>query len=133
AVGGARLRVPRPVRQPRPHRPGLIPPPERRELVPYIVDFESVSTDGLGSSPVAPALAGLRANEARYYRNKYDHVFTVEPADDAAAAVDRVRAILDEERGIVVRSPALEATDFEVAGLRMTYVFCESGLSINVM
>src|SRR5205085_7172306 len=105
AVGGARLRVPRPVRQPRPHRPGLIPPPERRELVPYIVDFESVSTDGLGSSPVAPALAGLRANEARYYRNKYDHVFTVEPADDAKETVDFVSRVLKEERDITISSP----------------------------
>ena len=30
------------------------------------------------SSPVAAALAGLRANEARYFKNKYDHIFTVE-------------------------------------------------------
>jgi hypothetical protein len=31
-----------------------------------VVDFDNVSTTGLESSPVAPALAGLRANEARY-------------------------------------------------------------------
>ena len=53
--------------------------------MPYVVDFNEVSTVGLESSPVASALAGLRANEARYYKNKYDHVFTVEPADDAKA------------------------------------------------
>ena len=29
----------------------------------YVVDFENVSTIGLESSPVAEALAGLRANE----------------------------------------------------------------------
>lgn len=29
-----------------------------------IIDFKNVSTQGLESSPVAPALAGLRANEA---------------------------------------------------------------------
>jgi hypothetical protein len=51
--------------------------------LPYIVDFENVSTVGLESSPVAEALAGLRANEARYYKNKYDHVFTVSPANEA--------------------------------------------------
>jgi hypothetical protein len=33
--------------------------------VPYVVDFENVSTAGLESSPVAEALAGLRAHEAR--------------------------------------------------------------------
>ena len=45
----------------------------------HAVDFNIVSTAGLESSPVAAALAGLRAHEARYYKNKYDHVFTVEP------------------------------------------------------
>ena len=42
----------------------------------YTVDFKEVATIGLESSPVAPALAGLRANEARYFWNKYKHRFT---------------------------------------------------------
>ena len=99
----------------------------------YTVDFTTVSTVGLESSPVAAALAGLRANEARYFRNKYDHVFTVEPASDAQAAIDWVHRILKEERDIVIASRPLEATAFEVDGIRMAYVFYESGLSINVM
>ena len=99
----------------------------------YAVDFAEVSTTGLEASPVAPALAGLRANEARYFKNKYDHVFTVEPAAKAKKAVDYVSRILREERDIVISSPPLEATSFEVDGIRMTYVFYESGLSINVM
>ena len=101
--------------------------------MPYIVDFENVSTVGLESSPVAETLAGLRANEARYYRNKYDHAFAVSPADEAADAVERVSHILKEERDIVIDSRPIEATDFDVDGLRMTYVFYESGLAINVM
>ncbi|MET7996926.1 phage tail protein [Amycolatopsis sp. NPDC005232] len=101
--------------------------------MPYTVDFVTVSTDGLESSPVAAALAGLRANEARYFKNKYDHVFTVEPADDAAATVDWVHRILSEERGIVIASRSLEATAFQVENIRMAYVFYEDGLSINVM
>jgi len=99
----------------------------------YEVDFKDVSTVGLESSPVAEALAGLRANEARYFKTKYDHTFVTEPASEAADAVERVRRILEEERGIVVSSPALEATDFEVPGIRWTYVFYESGLSVNVL
>ena len=99
----------------------------------YEVDFKTVSTVGLESSPVAPALAGLRANEARYFKNKYDHVFTVEPASDAKEAVEWVHRILKEEREIVIESPPLEATMFQVEDLRMAYVFYESGLSINVM
>lgn len=99
----------------------------------YIVDFENVSTVGLESSPVADPLAGLRANEARYFRNKYNHVFTVSPADEAHEALDWVSRILKDERDIVIVSRPLEATAFEVDGIRMAYVFYESGLSINVM
>jgi hypothetical protein len=72
--------------------------------MPYTVDFNSVSTVGLESSPVAAALAGLRANEARYFKNKYDHVFTVEPAGSAKATVDWVHRILKEERDIECQS-----------------------------
>src|SRR5438270_12141509 len=68
---------------------------------PYAVDFEDVSTVGLESSPVASSLAGLRAHEARYFKNKYDHVFTVEPARDAKATIDWVHRILAQERDIV--------------------------------
>src|SRR4029078_7862890 len=99
----------------------------------YTVDFHEVSTVGLESSPVAEALAGLRANEARYFKNKYDHTFTVEPADEAKEAVDWVHRILKEERDIVIASRPLEATAFQVENIRMAYVFYESGVSINVM
>lgn len=99
----------------------------------YAVDFTTVSTTGLESSPVADALAGLRANEARYFKNKYDHMFVVEPASDAEEAIAWVHRILQEERDIVIDSRPLEATAFEVGGIRMAYVFYESGLSINVM
>ncbi len=99
----------------------------------YVVDFENVSTTGLESSPVASALAGLRANEARYYKNKYDHVFTVEKAEDDPETLAYVRRVLADERGIVITSRPLEVTQFEVDGLTMSYVFYESGLSINVM
>ena len=101
--------------------------------MPYTVDFEKVSTVGLETSPVAEALAGLRANEARYYKNKYDHVFTVTPADEAPEALAWVSRVLSDERGLTISSRPLEVTSFEVDGFRMAYVFYESGLSINVM
>jgi hypothetical protein len=99
----------------------------------YTVDFTNVSTVGLESSPVAAALAGLRANEARYFKNKYDHDFTVEPASQAKGIVDHVHHILKAERDIVIDSPPLEASQFQVDDLRWSYVFYESGLSINVL
>ncbi|MFD2421739.1 phage tail protein [Amycolatopsis pigmentata] len=101
--------------------------------MPYAVDFGTVSTIGLESSPVADALAGLRANEARYFKNKYGHVFTVEAASDATPTIDWVHRILEEERGIVISARPLEATEFEVENIRMAYVFYENGLSVNVM
>jgi hypothetical protein len=102
-------------------------------VMPCTVDFNEVSTAGLESSPHADALAGLRANEARYFKTKYDHDFAVEPASHAAATIEWVHRILKDERDLLIASPPLEATAFEVAGIRFAYVFYESGLSINVM
>ena len=99
----------------------------------YEVDFTRVSTVGLESSPVAAALAGLRANEARYFKNKYDHAFVVEPAATAQKTIAWVHGILKEERDLVIASRPLEATAFQVENIRFAYVFYESGLSINVM
>ncbi len=99
----------------------------------YVVDFVEVSTVGLESSPVADALAGLRANEARYFKNKYDVVFTTEPAAEATRIVDHVAEVLKSERDIVIASPALEAVEMLIDGVRWSYVFYESGLSINVL
>ena len=98
----------------------------------YTVDFKDVSTVGLESSPVADALAGLRANEARYFKNKYDHTFVVEPASKAKKTIAWIAKIL-EERDVVIASKPLEAAEFEAAGIKFAYVFYESGLSINVM
>ena len=105
----------------------------QRGGMPYAVNFKEVSTVGLESSPHAAALAGLRANEARYFKNKYDHEFTVEPAQDAAATIEWVHRILKEERDLVIASTPLEATAFEIDDTRWAYVFYESGLSINVL
>jgi len=99
----------------------------------YQVDFKDVSTVGLESSPHVAALAGLRANEARYFKNKYDVDFTVYPADDVPEIVDWVHEILESERGIVVGSPPLQATLVEVEGIKWAHVFYESGLAINVL
>jgi len=99
----------------------------------YEVDFATVSTVGLESSPVAAALAGLRANEARYFKNKYDHVFVVEPASKAKKTIAWVHRILKEERDLVIQSRPLQATEFQVENIRWAYVFYESGLSINVL
>ena len=99
----------------------------------YIVDFDNVSTVGLESSPVTKALAGLRANEARYYMNKYKHEFMVVPASESRETLDYVSRILKKERGIEFAAKPLETSLFQVENIKMAYVFYEDGLVVNVM
>ena len=99
----------------------------------YIVDFKNVSTSGLESSPVVEALAGLRANEARYFMNKYKHEFTVTPANESQETLDYVNRILKEQRDIVFAAKPLETSRFQVENIKFTYVFYEDGLGVNVM
>lgn len=99
----------------------------------YTVDFKNVSTVGLESSPVAAALAGLRANEARYYMTKYNHAFTVMPAEEDPVTLAYVSRILKNERKIELQAKPLETASFQVENLRMAYVFYEDGLAVNVM
>ncbi|RIX51531.1 phage tail protein [Paenibacillus nanensis] len=99
----------------------------------YSVDFKKVSTVGLESSPVADALAGLRANEARYFMNKYKHEFTVVPASESQETLDYVNRILKEERGIAFAAKPLETSQFQVENIKWTFVFYEDGLGLNVM
>ena len=98
-----------------------------------IVDFKNVSKSGLETSPVADALAGLRANEARYFKNKYNHDFTVKPVSESQGVVDYVSNILDTEKGIKILSKPLETSEFIVENIKFSYVFYESGLAINAM
>ena len=97
------------------------------------VDFENISIAGLESSPVSKSLAGLRANESRYYKNKYNRDFTVSPANESKETLDYINKILLNERNIRISSRPLETSNFTVDEIRMAYVFYESGLSINVM
>jgi hypothetical protein len=102
------------------------------EKMKQVVDFKNVSTEGLESSPVAQALAGLRANEARYYMNKYKHEFVVEPASESQETLDYVNRIL-KERDIEIAAKPLETAQFIVENIKMSHVFYENGLEVNVM
>jgi len=101
--------------------------------MPTVVDFENVSSAGLESSPVAGALAGLRANEARYFMNKYRHAFAVTPASESRDTLDYVERVLKEERGIELAARPLETSRFQVENIRWAYVFYEDGLEVNVL
>lgn len=97
------------------------------------VDFKNVSVIGLETSPVAEALAGLRANEARYFKNKYNQDFIVQSISESTEALNWVRKILKEERNIVINSKPLETAYLLVDGIKWIFVFYENGLSINVL
>lgn len=99
----------------------------------YIVDFKNVFTVGLESPPVAEALAGLRANEARYFMNKYKHEFTVVPARESQETLDYVNRILKEERDIEFAAKPLETSRFQVENIKWAFVFYEDGLEVNVL
>jgi hypothetical protein len=99
----------------------------------YVVDFDNVSTAGLESSPVAAALAGLRANEARYFMNKYKHEFTVIPASESQETLNYVNRILKEERNIEFAATPLETSRFQVENVKWAFVFYEDGLGVNVL
>jgi hypothetical protein len=99
----------------------------------YIVDFKNVSTVGLESSPAADALAGLRANEARYFMNKYKHEFTVVPANESQETLDYVNQILKKERDIEFAAKPLETSRFQVENINWAFVFYEDGLAVNVL
>lgn len=79
-----------------------------------VVNFKEVSTEGLESSPVAESLAGLRANEARYFMNKYKHEFTVVPASESQDVIDFVNALLKQERDLALSAKPLETSHFQV-------------------
>ncbi len=97
------------------------------------VDFKNVSTTGLETSPVAEAFAGLRANEARYFMNKYKAEFEVTSADESAERIAWVNKILLTERRLEIASKPLETAEMFVENIKWTFVFYESGLAINVL
>jgi hypothetical protein len=97
-----------------------------------IVDFKNVSVAGLESCPAREAFAGLRANEARYFMNKFKHEFTVVPASESQETVDYVNRIL-KERDIEFVAKPLETSRFQVENIKFAYIFYEDGLVVNVM
>lgn len=100
--------------------------------MPILIDFKDVSTTGVETSPVADALAGLRANDARYFKNKYNIDYATSPAAEVPELIEYVSTVL-QERDVVVTSKPLEAVELFIDELRWVHVYYESGLAINVM
>lgn len=99
----------------------------------YTVNFKTVETKGLEQSPVAQALAGLRANEARYFWNKYKIEYVVKPASERKSEVDWLEKLLNEERDLIFSSKILEVFVYEDETLYWPEFYFEDGLVINVL
>mgnify|MGYP000703698733 FL=1 len=98
------------------------------------IDFKNVSRQGLDSSPVAESLAGLRANEARYFWNKFKVDFETQPISERAELMADIEDLLKRERDLVFAARPLEIAQlFLEDRILWTHVFYEDGLAINVL
>lgn len=98
-----------------------------------IVSYTEIDQDGLESSPVAPALAGLRAHEARYFATKYKSDYATAAPSDRADVVVWVEEILRSERDIEFASPVLEVFVYEDDELYWLTLYFQDGLAVNVL
>lgn len=99
-----------------------------------IVDFKTVSTEGVESSPVAVALSGLRANEARYIWNKFNTPFQTYPVGEKRELMSEIEDLLKRERNLVFCAKPLEIAQlFLEENILWTWVFYEDGLAINIV
>ncbi|WP_019770691.1 hypothetical protein [Streptococcus sobrinus] len=98
------------------------------------IDFKNVSSQGLDSSPVAESLAGLRANKARYFWNKFKVNFETQPISERAELMADIEDLLKRERDLVFAARPLEIAQlFLEDRILWTHVFYEDGLAINVL
>ncbi|MDY5585655.1 MAG: phage tail protein [Arcanobacterium sp.] len=97
-----------------------------------IIDFKEVSTAGLEGSAHPEAQAGLRANEARYFWNKYKFTYGTVPAAEKPELVAWVNEIL-AERDLVFPYRVLEVAEVEVDGIYWPCLYYENGMAINVL
>ncbi|MFE6735444.1 phage tail protein [Microbacterium sp. NPDC057650] len=97
------------------------------------VSWTDTSLDGLESSPVAPALAGLRANEARYFANKYESDYVTSTPAESPEVVAWTLEILRSERGIEFTSPVLEVFVYNDDELFWPSLYFTDGLAVNVL
>lgn len=99
----------------------------------YQVDFKNVETIGLESSPVAEQLAGLRANKARYFWNKYKFNYVVYSADEKTKEIEWLNKILQDERDLAFSAPILEVAIYEDDMLYWPEFYFEDGMVLNVL
>ncbi|MDR0482211.1 MAG: phage tail protein [Cellulomonadaceae bacterium] len=97
------------------------------------IGFPEVSVAGLEASPVAEALAGVRANEARYFSNKFKTEYVTYTPEEKPDVVAWVQKILADERGIVFAAPVLEVFVYDDDDVYWPSVYLANGVAVNVL
>ncbi|MCL2865840.1 MAG: phage tail protein [Lachnospiraceae bacterium] len=100
--------------------------------MPYKVNFQEVETTGLESSPVAEALAGLRANEARYLWNKYKAEYITYAPEEKPEVLTFVEKCL-AERDLHFAAKPLAVALYDSENLYWPEVYYKDGLCVNVL
>lgn len=98
-----------------------------------LINFKDVSNEGLESSAVSATLAGLRANEARYFMNKYKSEFFTFQADDFSEICLQFQALLKSEKNLEIQSKILEFSINFVDNIAWIHFFYENGLALNLL
>ncbi len=99
----------------------------------YKVNFKEIETTGLETSPVAETLAGLRANEARYFWNKYKFEYVTYPAAEKPELAALIAKILKEERDLEFSAKLLEIAVYEDETLFWPEFYYEDGMVLNLL
>lgn len=99
----------------------------------YKVNFKDIETTGFETSPCAVSLAGLRANEARYFWNKYKFEYITYPASEKQKEIAWLNTLLENERQLHFEAKILEVAIYEDDTLYWPEFFYENGLAINVL
>lgn len=101
----------------------------------YHVKFkeDEIEITGLESSPVAEVLAGLRANEARYFWNKYKFEYVTYPAQEKPEVVALMSQILKEERELTFSAKLLEVAIYEDEQIFWPEFYYEDGMVLNLL
>ncbi|MDR0298238.1 MAG: phage tail protein [Streptococcaceae bacterium] len=99
----------------------------------YKVDFKDVSSVGFESVPVAESFAGLRANEARYFWNKYTFEYVTYPAAEQQELADLMTKILKEERDLAFSAKMLEVAPYEDDEKYWHEFYYDNGMCLNLL
>lgn len=98
-----------------------------------LIDFKNVSTEGLETVTLPESLAGLRANEARYFDTKYKTPFYTFTADEYPKIIAQFNQLLQIERELEFSAPIIEISINYVENTAWIHFFYQNGMALNLL